>query len=102
MRNIPVQATPNQTFTATIEGARFEITLKASRGVMVADVSVDGVVRLRGTRVLAGEAIIPYRYLEDGNFYILTDGEQLPGWAEFGVSQQLVYLTPDEMAAARG
>jgi len=102
MRTIPIQAVPNQELSVTVENLRFVITLKEARGVMVADVALDGVTLLRGTRLLAGEAVIPYRYLENGNFYLLTDEGRLPDYRRFNASQQLVYLTADEMAAIRG
>ena len=102
MRTIPLTAKPNQTVSVLIDAVRFTLTLKDARGVMVADVAIDGNAVIAGSRVVAGEAIIPYRYLERGNFFILTENDDIPAWAEFGASQALVYLTADEMAATRG
>lgn len=102
MRTIPLTATPNQTVSVLIDAVRFTVTLKDARGVMVTDVAVDGAAILTGSRVVAGEAFIPYRYLERGNFFLLTENDDLPAWAEFGASQTLVYLTADEMAVTRG
>lgn len=66
---------------------------------MVADVSRNGLEILKGSRILAGEALIPYRYLQTGNFVTLTQNDALPNWREFGISQILVYLSEIEVAA---
>lgn len=99
MRLVPLAAVPNQSFTLTLDNVRWVLTLKTARGVLVADVDRDGAALLRGVRVLAGEMIIPYRYLQTANFVFLTQDDELPEWGLFGVSQSLVYLTAAEMAA---
>jgi len=99
MQEIPLTAEPNQEFTVRLSDRRFSLRIKEAGGVMVADVTVDEAVRLEATRVLAGEPLIPYEYLEAGNFMLLTDGDALPAWAEFGVTQFLVFLSPEEIAA---
>jgi len=48
-----------------------------------------------------GTPLIPYRYLENGNFVFTTDGELEPYFELFNVSQQLVYLTLAEVEALR-
>lgn len=99
MQVIPLTAEPNQEFTVRLSDRRFTLRLKEANGVMVADVTIDDLVKLEGTRVLAGEPIIPYAYLEAGNFMVLTDNDALPDYREFGTTQTLVYLTPEEIAA---
>lgn len=99
MRVVPLAAVPNQAFTITIEGVRWAVTVKTARGVMCADVARDGMPLLTGTRVLAGEAIIPYRYLQTGNFIFLTIAGELPDYNAFGVSQIMVFLSAEEIAA---
>jgi len=102
MREIPLTPTPNQTLSVTVDLTRFVITLKMARGVLVADITINGVPVIMGCRVLAGEMIIPYRYQEFGNFIVTTVSEALPDWPELGVTQMLYYLTPAEMAVIRG
>lgn len=98
MRVVPVTPTPNQSFTVTIDGVRWGLALKEARGVMVADVVRDSTPLLSATRVLAGEAIIPYAYLQTGNFLVLTNQNGLPEWRQLGISQTLVYLTSEEIS----
>lgn len=99
MLEIPLSAEANQEFTVRVGERRFTLRLKETAGVMVADVAVDDVAILSASRVLAGEPIIPYRYLEAGNFVLLTNGDDLPDWRQFGSTQSLLYMTADEIAA---
>lgn len=102
MRTIPLSAIPNQSFSVRLDNERMVLRIKEANGVMVADVERDGVVLLSGTRVLAGEPIIPYHYIESGNYMVLTVNEELPNWREFGATQTLVYLSAAEVLAIRG
>lgn len=102
MRTIPTAAVPNQSLSVRVDETRLVLRLKEANGVMVADLERDNETIILGTRVLAGEPIIPYRYLEQGNFLILTINDELPDWNLFGISQTLVYLTAAEVDALRG
>ena len=101
MRLIPIDATPNQSFSVRLNGSRYVLALRTVTGCMVADLDRDGVQVLRGVRLVAGEPVIPYAYLEDGNFMLTTVGDALPDWRQFGATQLLYYLTPDEIAALK-
>lgn len=102
MRTIPLVATPNQRFTVTIDNVRYDVAIKVARGVMACDVAIDGVQILTGSRVLAGEMLIPFRYMENGNFILLTENGDLPAYEQFGNTQTLVFFTAAEMGAIRG
>ncbi|WP_286898894.1 hypothetical protein [Achromobacter sp. UBA2119] len=98
MRDITLLAVPNQTFSATINGVLWELSIKVARGTMLADVRRDGVDLVLGQRIVAEFPILPYRYLShQGNFAILTRNGELPWWEEFGRSQSLIYLEPTEV-----
>ncbi|PPA72661.1 hypothetical protein C4E15_29405 [Achromobacter spanius] len=98
MRNITLLAVPNQTFSATIDGVLWELTIKAAAATMIADVKRDGTDLVLGQRIIAEYPIVPYRYLShQGNFAILTRDGELPWWEEFGRSQSLIYLEPVEV-----
>lgn len=99
MRVVPLANAANQAFTCTLDQVRWGLAIKEARGVMCVDVSRDGAVLLTGCRLLAGEAVIPYRYLQTGNFIMLTVHDELPDWRNFGLSQILVYLSAAEIAA---
>ncbi|MDR0805941.1 MAG: hypothetical protein LBN41_04225 [Enterobacteriaceae bacterium] len=92
MRTIPLTAIPNQRLTVTINNARWELTIKQARGMMVCDVMRDDTYLIRGTRIVANAPIIPSHYLSNnGNFAILTENDELPRWEKFESNQTLVY-----------
>lgn len=96
---IPLDDVPNQELTVRLDDARYVLRLKVAGAVMVADITRDGVTLLQGTRVLAGEPILPYKYQEAGNFLLITDDDELPAYEQFGVTQSLVYLSIAEIEA---
>lgn len=102
MKRIPLIAAPNQRLTVTIDRVRYGLALKMARGVLTCSVSVNGADILTGGRVLAGELIIPYRYLETGNFLLRTPDGELPDWRQLGTTHRLYFLTAVELGAIRG
>lgn len=98
MRIVPLAIVANQAFTVTIDGIRWSLGIKEARGVLCVDISRSGVLLLSGIRAFAGEPVIPYKYIQTGNFLFLTISDQLPDWREFGLSQFLVYLNADEIS----
>lgn len=101
MITIPLQAINNQSLAFQTDTARYNLTIRDSSGIVSVDVDRDGVRIVSGVRAMPSGAIIPYTYLEDGNFSILTDQGEYPISSEFGVSQSLVYLTPSDLEVLR-
>lgn len=100
MQIIEITQAPNQSFTITLEGVRWDLTIKQATSSMVMDAVADGVSVVTGQRVVAGTPIIPYQYLaQDGNFLIMTENDELPNWERFEVDQVLIYATFDEISA---
>ncbi len=99
--NIPLEAIANQELTITLEGARYNLSIKQSILCMEMSIVRDGAVIITGMRLVAGSPVIPYKYLERGNFLFLTENDDLPWWEKFGATQSLLYLTIDEMEQAR-
>lgn len=101
MIDLGLTATPNQSFTVQLDGRFYDIHLREANGVMAASISRDGVTLVSALRVTAGTPLLPYKYQEQGNFLMATDGDALPYWDQFGITQFLVYLTSAELAAYR-
>lgn len=99
---INIDPVPNQSFNVRVDDALYSIRLVSTNGVMSCDVSRDDVALLTGARIVAGTAILPYKYQEQGNFIITTLDGELPDYTKFGVSQFLLYLSIEEMEAIRG
>jgi hypothetical protein len=100
--DLPLAAVPNQSFTAQLDNNFFEITLKETAGTMAVTVNLNGTDIVTNIRAVAGEFIIPYAYLEKGNFIFLTSNDDLPYYTKFGVNQSLVYLSTSELGVIRG
>lgn len=101
MQIIDIAQVPSQSFSVTIEGVRWDLLIKQANESMAMDVTADGIRLLSGQRVVAGTPVIPYPYLvDDGNFLIMTENDELPNWELFTVNQVLIYATFDEISAA--
>ncbi len=101
-QQIQIQAIPNQSFSATLDERRYQLTIKEAGGVMSADVIRDNVTIAQGARIAAGTPLIPYLYQEQGNFIITTEGGRIPYYQQFGITQFLIYASPLELVAFRG
>lgn len=101
MIDIELQPLPNQSLTIQIDGSLYQITIKETRGVMSATIIRDDVVLVSNSRVVASTPILPYQYLESGNFVLLTQNGDYPEYAQFGSSQALVYVTQAEIEELR-
>lgn len=101
MRIIDIDPVPNQSFSVTLDGNRWDFVIKQARTSMFADVTLNDTVILSGQRLVAGAPIIPYEFLQgDGNFIILTENDEMPNWERFGMDQIMVYSSAAEIAAA--
>lgn len=102
MINVPLQALANQELSIPLGGARFVLTIKEAAGGMVCTVKRDDVVLIQNTRLVADAFVLPYQYLHEGfgNFFMATQNEALPWWEQFGVTQFMVYATPEEITAS--
>jgi len=101
MIDIGLAAVANQELAVQLGGRQYVIAMHEANGVMSATITRDGVTLVSNVRVTAGTPLLPYRYQESGNFLLTVDGEALPYWDQFGVTQFLVYLTTAELAAYR-
>lgn len=101
MIDIILQALPNQSFSIQLEESRYDITIKEANGAMSLSMVRDGTTVVENIRLVAGSPVLPYSYLEQGNFVLSTQDDDLPYYSAFGVTQFLTYLTADEVAAFR-
>ncbi len=101
MQTIPIQAIPNQTLTVTLDDTRYSLTFKEIDGSMAATISINDVRIISGFEIVAGGLLIPYRYLENGNFTFVTAEDAIPYYNEFGETQSLIYISQAELDAAR-
>ena len=113
MIQVPITNVANQSLTIEAGGNIYDITLRLcatatqnpplyySNPIMVMDIITNNVPTILGQRLISGYPVIPYRYLESGNFVFVTQNDDLPDWTQFGITQFLVYATSDEIASLR-
>lgn len=102
MLEIQLAAVPNQSFSFTVDENQYDFTIKETNGCMAVTIERDNVLLLSNMRVVCDEPLIPYRYLEDGNFVITCLNDEMPYYTEFGKTQTLLYLSAVELEAIRG
>lgn len=100
MKQIPLKSFPRQSLSVVLEGALYEISLKECNGIMAVSVTRDGEVIVNNRRAVAGAPIIPSRYLNDGNFFIITDNDELPYYTAFEGVDVFVWMTNEEIDSA--
>jgi hypothetical protein len=101
MIEIPLQAIPNQSLSILLGESQWDIRIKAAGNIMAFDISENNVPIVTGQRAVAGYPIIPYEYLEDGNFVLLTMNDEYPDYTQFGVTQSLIYTSETELETFR-
>jgi hypothetical protein len=101
MITVPLQAIPNQTFSIQIDDNIFSFVLKFIINFMIVDLSINNVPILTGLRLVPQYPVVPYKYLENGNFILITANNDYPNYTQFGITQFLVYATQDELEDIR-
>lgn len=100
-QTIPIQALPNQELTVVLDGNTWDVTIRATNGVMSITLVLNGVIDIENLRVVAGMRVIPSEYEEAGNFVFITQNFALPEYPQFGVSQSLIHFSAAELAVIR-
>jgi hypothetical protein len=108
MINIPLQAIPNQNFNIQLNEQSYDITIKSCANstnplanFMVATIFINNVLIIENVRLTGYRPIIPYKYLENGNFLIITMNGEYPDYMLFNNTQFLIYVSQAELDAIR-
>lgn len=102
MNNIPIQLLPRQSFSTILNGSRFDIFIVETNGVMSVSIEINDIPVIQNVRATAGTFLLPYLYEENGNFMFFNINEEIIYYTNFGSSQTLVYLSPDDLNYLRG
>lgn len=97
MLEITLAPIPNQTFSTVLDTIRYDLRIFLAVNVMCCDLAINGTSVLTSNRLVAGAFVIPYRYLQNGNFLLTTLNDELPWYEQFGSTQFLIYLTQNEI-----
>jgi hypothetical protein len=101
MIQIELAAIANQSVAIRLDNRLYSLAVHETGGVMSVDITRDGETVLDGQRAVAGAALIPYNYLEAGNFVFVTEAGEYPDWRKFGTSHFLLYANAEELDAIR-
>lgn len=101
MIEIPLTQIPNQSFSLQLDTSFYNITIKFVINLMTVSIVRDGEVIIENVRAEPNQGIIPYDYLQDGNFAFLTVDNEYPIYTSFGVDQFFIYATQDEIEVLR-
>lgn len=102
MIDVALAPVASQSLFVQLDERAYSIAVRDTGSVVVVDIERDGVQLVRGMRAAPSTPLLPYAYQEAGNFVLTTEGDDLPAFAQFGVTQFLVYLSDAEIAALRG
>lgn len=102
---IPLQAIPNQTFTVQLDQIIYDFNIHTcgtgNAQIAAVTLSINNMEILTGERLVSNQLMIPYQYLENGNFVLITANEEYPNYTQFNVTQYLIYASNEELAAIR-
>lgn len=99
MNYLDIQPLANQSFTVNLDESLYDFNITATNGVMSVTISRDNIELVTNIRMCAGTPLLPYTYLMQGNFFLLTENDDYPDYTQFGNTQQLLYLTLAEVEA---
>lgn len=101
MNNITLQNIPNQEFDITLDEVDYTIRLRTVRDFTLADIEANGELLKSGVRCVPGIPLLPYKYLtRGGNFFFMCLDGNYPYYTQFGVTQELIYISDSELAEA--
>lgn len=101
MIEIPLANIPNQSFSIQLDNILYDITIKFIINVMTMTIIRSGTEIISNFRITPNLKIIPYTYLENGNFAVITANNEYPNYNNFGINQSLIYASAAELEAIR-
>ncbi len=102
IQRIPIEVLPNQSLEVLLGGRRYSLSIKCIGDSMAITIVRDDVTIIEGLIIPANEPLIPYKYLEDGNFVMRSDGDEIPYYENFGSSVRLLWVSQDELEQISG
>ena len=100
MKLITLQAIPRQEVIVTLDESRYKIQMLSAGDFMTYGVERDGIVIIEnGTRLVNGSPLLPYKYMQEGNFILDVPDSELPDYKNFTSTQALYYASIAELEA---
>lgn len=100
MQIIPLQNIPNQVFSITLNEVDYRIALRTIQGFTLISVWQNGDILFYNQLCVPNSFVNPYDYVsQNGKLYFRCLDDEYPNYNLFGNTQQLYFLTPDEVKA---
>lgn len=102
MEDVVLSNTANQQVRFSNGDSEYTIRLRQFRGILYADVSVEGELVVAGVRCVVGKWLIPYEAMNEtaGNFRFDSETEDYPGRAFFETGECVLrYYDAEEIRA---
>lgn len=98
MNTIPLEPIPNQSFSTTVEGITYKITLRTAQNATLASIESGGRTLITNALCVPGGNILPYpAYKKSGNFRFMCQDNQYPYYENFGKTCFLAYIPEAEL-----
>jgi hypothetical protein len=101
MLEIPLIAVPNQSLSIRLDNNFYTLNIKQARNTMAVDVLRNNDIVVQSQRALPSYRLIPYEYLENGNFIFVTENWEYPFYTQFAITQFLYFVTQAELESIR-
>ena len=96
MSLLSIISQPNQTLSAQLSGAVFDITIRTSGDETLVDVVIDSETVISGIRAQLNQRVLPYPHMETyGNLIFRGDSELT--YSNFGTAVLLYHIPPEDL-----
>lgn len=100
---VPIQQKSNQAFTCILNGLVYRVALRTIQGFTYMSAWVNGEPLFYNQVCTPNNWVNHYNYISvNGKFYFKCMDKQYPNYKNFNATQQLLFLTPDEVAQVKG
>lgn len=100
MYKIPLDKTPNQTFSIVLNGKDYRIAIRTIQNLTYMSVWVNSELLFYNQLCTPNAYVNPYNYVSvNGKFYFESLDNNYPNYTQFGVTQSLLFYTQEEVAA---
>lgn len=100
MQLIPLQNVPNQVFSTMLGDANYRIAVRTIQGFTLISVWENGDLLFYNQLCAPNAFVNPYTYVSrGGKLYFKCLDEEYPNYKQFDKTQQLYFLTTDEVNA---
>lgn len=100
MYRLPIESIPNQVFTVVIDNITYRCALRNIQNLTFMSVWADGDLLFYNQLCVPNSFVNPYNYLSiNGKFYFRCINNDYPFFKNFGVTQELLFYTAEEVIA---